>query len=130
MASRSVGAKQMGEKDSQRRLAAILAMDAAAYSRLMRANEEGTIAAPKEAIANNPARIQARLMLAASNIKLARQDVAAWQADEVPEIKPDFTPHKIERITPIRTDAELGTYKAILLRKADFRQRCRSWNRP
>lgn len=70
----------------------------------------------EEAIMNNPARIQARLMLAATYIKLGRQADAAWQAGEVLAIQPEFTLNKIERITPFRTDAELEEYKTLLHR--------------
>ncbi len=81
---------------------------------------EKAVPVQMEAIANNPDRLQSRLMLAATYIKLGRQADAEWQADEVFAIKPGFTLDKIERINPFRTDSELEAYKA-LLRKAGFK---------
>jgi TolB-like protein/DNA-binding winged helix-turn-helix (wHTH) protein/Tfp pilus assembly protein PilF len=78
---------------------------------------EKAVPVQKEAIDNDPEKIQLRLALGATYIKLGRQADAEWQAIEVLAIKPGFTLDKIERISPFRTDSELGAYKA-LLRKA------------
>jgi adenylate cyclase len=74
----------------------------------------------EQAIENNPSRLQARLMLAATYIKLGNQSDAEWQAGEILAIQPEFTLNKIERIAPFRTDAELEAYKT-LLRKAGLK---------
>jgi tetratricopeptide (TPR) repeat protein len=81
---------------------------------------EKAVPVQKEAIDNDPEKIQSRLALGATYIKLGRQADAEWQAIEVLAIKPGFTLDKIERISPFRTDSELEAYKA-LLRKAGFK---------
>ncbi|HYP66870.1 MAG TPA: winged helix-turn-helix domain-containing protein [Thiobacillaceae bacterium] len=81
---------------------------------------EKAVPVQKEAIDNNPERIQSRLALAATYVKLGRQADAEWQGIEVLGIKPGFTLDKIERLIPFRTDSELQAYKA-LLRKAKLK---------
>lgn len=81
---------------------------------------ERAVPVQKAAIDSDPEKIQLRLALAATYIKLSRQADAEWQVNEVLAIKPGFTLDKIERITPFRTDAELEAYKA-LLRKAGLK---------
>jgi TolB-like protein/DNA-binding winged helix-turn-helix (wHTH) protein len=81
---------------------------------------EKAVPVQKEAIGNDPERIQSQLALMATYIKLGRQADAEWQAQEVLMIKPNFTLDKIERISPFRTDSELEAYKT-LLRKAGFK---------
>ncbi|MGA7178136.1 MAG: winged helix-turn-helix domain-containing protein [Thiobacillaceae bacterium] len=81
---------------------------------------EKAVPVQKEAIDSDPEKIQLRLALAATYIKLGRQADAEWQVQEVLMIEPKFTLDKIERISPFRTDSELEAYKA-LLRKAGFK---------
>lgn len=81
---------------------------------------EKAVPMQKAAIDSDPEKIQLRLALAATYIKLVRQADAEWQVNEVLAIKPEFSLDKIERISPYRTDAELEAYKA-LLRKAGLK---------
>ncbi|MGA7181418.1 MAG: winged helix-turn-helix domain-containing protein [Thiobacillaceae bacterium] len=77
---------------------------------------EKAVPVQKEAIDSDPEKIQLRLALAATYIKLGRQADAEWQVQEVLMIKPGFTLDKIERISPFQTDSELEAYKALLRR--------------
>jgi adenylate cyclase len=75
---------------------------------------EKAVPVQKEAIDSDPEKIQLRLALAATYIKLGRQADAEWQAVQVLVIKPGFTLDKIERFSPFRTDSEVEAYRALL----------------
>ena len=79
------------------------------------------IAAFRAGLNQNPSSQRLRVWLAAAYAQKGMIDEAAWEADEILNQDPEFSPHDLETIFPFRKSADLERFNQAL-QKAGFRK--------